>query len=263
MMAINGFDADMLPSKSQMSRAMTAGYIAMGVYFTKNAIYEGMPDFIANCTALGFKMWLIDEGAGSKAVFARGAAGGNVDGKRAAQMAQNVGIPAGTPIFFGIDFNAQQSDVANIRDYLTGYQGACLPYKAGMYADGLVASQVPTAVGDYIPGASGWAGTAAYLKSGKVALIQHPPSEFLGMDADPVEIVDESVLWAPGQKAAVPTAEPPVAIGNVSENPQTDTQPENPMNPMPDLKAAQAFLGVTADGIYGPQTAMAIANYYS
>lgn len=257
-MAINGFDADMLPSKSQIMRAMTAGYIAMGVYFTKNAIYEGMPDFIANCTALGFKMWLIDEGAGSTAVFARGAAGGNADGKRAAQMAQNLGVPAGTPIFFGIDFDAQQSDVANIRDYLTGYQGACLPYKAGMYADGLVAAQVPTAVGDYVPGASGWAGTAAYLKSGKVALIQHPPSAFLGMDADPVEIVDESVLWAPGQKITEPTA-PSSLLGNEGTQPTPVTESTNPM---PDLKTAQAFLGITVDGIFGPQTAAAIAAYY-
>ena len=250
MTTLSGFDADTLLTEAQMMRVMSAGYSAMGVYFTKTAIFSGMPAFIQLCAKHGFKLWLIDEGAGSAAVFDRGTAGGQNDGKRAANTAKNLGAPPGTPIYFAVDYAAGEADVANISAYYSGYKQACAPYRAGMYADGLIASAVPTDVGDYVPGASGWPGTAEYIKSGKVALIQHPPAAFFGMDADPVEIVDESVLWAPAAATAPVVVTTPITPVSVA-----------PFSP-PSLIQWQQHLGITADGIYGPETAAAIEHYY-
>lgn len=254
-MTISGFDADTLLTEAQMTRVMSAGYTAMGVYFTKSAIFSGMPAFVQLCAKHGFRLWLIDEGMGNAAVFARGNAGGQADGRHAASMARDLGVPAGTPIFFAIDYAAGESDVANISAYYAGYKQACAPYKAGMYADGAIASAITTDVGDYVPGASGWPGTAEYLKSGKVALIQHPPGPFFGMDADPVEIIDESVLWAPSA-VATPVVSGPV----VATTPITPVSVALP--PLGPLVTVQQFLGITADGVYGPETAAAIEHYY-
>ena len=252
MTTLSGFDADTLLTEAQMMRVMSAGYSAMGVYFTKSAIFPGMSAFIGLCAKHGFRMWLIDEGMGNAAVFARGEVGGRIDGQRSAGIAKRLGVPTGTPIYFAVDYAAGEADVPNISAYYAGYKEGCVGYKVGMYADGLIASAVQTDVGDYVPGASGWPGTAEYLKSGKVALIQHPPAAFFGMDADPVEIVDESVLWAP---TAATIAQPVVM-----------TTPITPISvapaPLGPLTTVQQFLGITADGIYGPETAAAIEHYY-
>lgn len=250
MTTLSGFDADTLLTEAQMTRVMSAGYSAMGVYFTKSAIFPGMSAFIGLCAKHGFRMWLIDEGMGNAAVFAHGSAGGRIDGQRAAGIAKRLGVPTGTPIYFAIDYAAGEADIPNISAYYAGYKEGCVGYKVGMYADGLIASAVPTDVGDYVPGASGWPGTAEYLKSGKVALIQHPPAAFFGMDADPVEIIDESVLWSPSAVAAPVVATTPIIPISVA------------LFSPPSVIAWQQHLGITADGIYGPETAAAIEHYY-
>jgi hypothetical protein len=234
----NGFDTDAPITAQNAKRCVAAGYVAAGRYLKNLTLAE-----IAACGQAGLKLWLIDEGTGSQAVFARGASGGQTDGTAAKSRAAALGAPSGAVIYFAVDFDTQQSDVANIQAYYPAYKAAVAPYRAGMYADGLVASQVPTDVGAYLPGAMGWAGSEAYLKSGKVALVQGLPTAFFGMDADPVDIRDESVLWD------TRTPAPPV------------------LNPMPALKVAQAYLntlgaGLVVDGVWGPHTDAAFAKYY-
>ena len=269
-MTINAWDAMTPPTLAQMKRGQAAGYIAAGIYFTKPQLRAELPAVFANCAATGFKVWLIDEGMGNAAVFARGEAGGFSDGTRASTIATMLDIPKDVPIYFAIDYDAGQSDVANIKAYLAGYQQGAMPHPVGMYADGLIASECPTAVGDYVPGASGWNGTAEYLKSGKVAIIQHPPSTFFGLDADPCEVIDQSVLWQPMGASNVTAGATPAPQQAVAQG-----QPPQPINQppplhltssiadlMPDLKDVQAALGVTVDGLYGPETAAAIQRYY-
>jgi peptidoglycan hydrolase-like protein with peptidoglycan-binding domain len=167
-----------------------------------------------------------------------------VDGQNAARLAEKYGAPAGTSIFFAVDFAAQQSDAANIQAYFTAYKAACAPYVARMYADGLVSEAVEPGGGWYIPAATGWPGYAAAIAAGKAAIVQEPPASFFGLDADPCTVYDESVLWQPA-------GTDPVVV-----------QPAPDANPMPDLKTMQSYLGVTADGIYGPHTAAAVEKYY-
>ena len=243
-----GFDADTQLTQATAARFVAAGYVAAGRYLKNLTMTE-----VAACAQAGLKLWLIDEGYGDAVVFARGTAGGLADGGKAKDRADALDAPPGSVIFFAIDYDAGQGDVANIKAYYGGYAAACAPYRAGMYADGLIASQVPTPVGDYLPGASGWAGTKDYIASGKVALLQHPPATVLGLDVDPVDILDESVLWDPATNV-VPTPAPA---------PTPEPAPPDDTDPMPDLKVAQAYLGVTADGVYGPITAAAFEDYYT
>jgi hypothetical protein len=247
-MTVNAFDAYSPSNADEMKRALAAGYVAQGVYFTKPNLQADLPAFFAACAASGFKCWLIDEITGSAAVFAGKATQGMVDGQNAARLAEKYGAPPGTSIFFAVDFAAQQSDVANIQAYFTAYKGACAPYVARMYADGLVSEAVEPNGGWYIPAATGWPGYAAAIAAGKAAIVQEPPASFFGLDADPCTVYDESVLWQPA--GADPVVVPPPVV--------TPTA-----NPMPDLKTMQSYLGVTADGIWGPTTAAALEKYYA
>lgn len=250
----NAFDTPNALTPSYIGQVMSRGYIAAGRYISGGGAWKHLlASEVAACKAAGFGLWLIDEGTGGLAQFKTGETGGHNDGVKAAGVATLMGAPAGTPIFVGVDYAAGASDVAFIRTYMSGYQSGCMPYRAGLYADGAVASAVPTAVGDYVPGASSWPGTAAYLTSGKVALIQHPTTLLIGMSVDLVDVVDASVLWFPGKNVAAPVTAPPVAQN------QTPVVPDATAN----LMAWQTFLGITADGVWGPQTAAAFEHYFT
>jgi hypothetical protein len=246
-MTINAFDMTSQLTGTIIREAQAAGMTACGRYISGGGDWKHLTQAeVTLCAADKFSLWLIDEGTGSLTQFEGGETAGAEAGKAAAAVATAFGAPGGTPIFVGVDFAADASAVPAIKAYMSGYQRGCLPYRAGLYADGLVASAVPSAVGDFVPGASGWPGTAAYLTSGKVALIQHMSVTQFGVSIDQVELIDPGVLWSPGGIAVpVPTPTPTPVV-----------------NPMPALSAAQAFLGATVDGIWGPQTAAAFEAYY-
>lgn len=244
-MTINAFDTPEQLTVAVVSAAKAAGRIAAGRYISGGGTWKHLTlEEIDVCKANGFGLWLIDEGAGDAGQFAGGKIAGSKAGAQAAKIARSLGVPDGTPIFVGIDFDADEDDVSDIASYMTGYKSSCGPYKAGMYADGLIASAVPSDCGDFVPGASGWPGTAEYIASGKVALIQHPPVKAFGIDTDPVEIIDPSVLWFPGGAVSQPSKQ---AIPSLR---------------MPPLSQLQAILEVEPDGVWGPVTENAIATYY-
>ena len=247
-MPINAFDTPHQLTSAVVSAAMTAGRIAAGRYISSGGSWKHLTTAeVSLCKSTGFGLFLIDEGAGDAAQFATGDVGGQAMGTAAAKAAAALGVPAGTPIFIGVDFAADEDAIPDITSYKNGYAKGCAPYVPGMYADGLIASAVATDVGDFVPGASAWPGTRDYLKSGKIALIQHPPVRMFGIDIDPVEVVDSSVLWFPGKAAFPPT----------------------PVSVMPDLKAAQAELQAKGlydgalDGVWGSRTESAFVRFYS
>lgn len=67
------------------------------------------------------------------AAIRQGAARGAADGAWARQIAQSMGVPAGTIIFFAADYDAPVSDYADIKAYLANAQLALGPYRAGLY----------------------------------------------------------------------------------------------------------------------------------
>lgn len=253
-MAINGFDTPDQLTQSAAETAKSEGFTRVGRYVSGGGGWKHLTEAeVAVCKAVGLDLFLIDEATGDAAQFASGRDGGLAAGQRAAVALRALNVPEGTPIFVGVDFDAGQGDVENITNYMAGYKEGVAPYKAGMYADGLIASQVPSEVGDFVPGAGGWEGTKEYLQSGKVAIIQHPPTNMFGLDADPCEILDESVLWKLSGESLAKAPNP---------------APSSDSNPWPDLKIGQAYLQEKGlytgqvDGVVGPLTLGAIEKLY-
>lgn len=62
-----------------------------------------------------------------------GARVGSRDGARARQLAQEMGVPPGTAIFFAVDYCPQRPEYDPIRDYFLAAQAAIAPYRCGIY----------------------------------------------------------------------------------------------------------------------------------
>ena len=63
----------------------------------------------------------------------RGAPVGAQDGARARQLAQDMGVPPGTAIFFAVDYCPQRPEYDLIREYFLAAQAAVAPYRCGIY----------------------------------------------------------------------------------------------------------------------------------
>lgn len=62
-----------------------------------------------------------------------GAERGRQDGARARELALGFGVPAGTAIYFAVDYEAVANEFPTIEAYIRAAQEACWPYAAGMY----------------------------------------------------------------------------------------------------------------------------------
>lgn len=238
-----GFDTDSALSAAVITQAMANGYTAAGRYIHNATSVE-----VSLIHSHGMGLWLIDETSGNWAYFSGGAASGTLRGAIAKLAAQALGYPAGQYIASAVDFDATPQEVAVIDKFFAAYAAAIAPYQLMVYASGLVeSSSLPAGAKAYLADAAGWSGTRGFDVS-KAAIVQHLPTQMWGIAVDPCDINDESVVWG----VAPPTSEVPSTPVNAS--PLADV--------MPALEDLQAALGVTVDGIWGPQTAAAVARYY-
>ena len=58
---------------------------------------------------------------------------GHVDGAAARQLAQEMGIPAGTVVYFAADYAVPESDYEAVYQYLYAASGSVSPYRVGLY----------------------------------------------------------------------------------------------------------------------------------
>lgn len=63
----------------------------------------------------------------------RGAPVGSQDGAQARQIAQDLGVPSGTAIFFAVDYCPQRPEYDRIREYFLAAHAAVAPYRCGIY----------------------------------------------------------------------------------------------------------------------------------
>lgn len=63
----------------------------------------------------------------------RGGDVGAADGARARQIAQSMGVPSGTAIFFAVDFMPVSGDYSAIQEYFLAAYAAVAPYRCGIY----------------------------------------------------------------------------------------------------------------------------------
>lgn len=110
------------------------------------------------------------------------AASGRADAMRALELAERIGQPEGSAIYFAVDHDFYKSShLASIRDYFAAVAaqtgGA---YRIGVYGSGLVGKTVRDAgYADliWLAAATGWAGTRAMLQTGGWALRQIWPAK--------------------------------------------------------------------------------------
>lgn len=132
---------------------------------------------------------------------------GVTDGRAAIRLARACWQPAGSAIYFTVDYDAGRADLPFIREYFAGIDGQNLlmgdEYEIGIYASGFVCQTAidnswlgPTLF--WLPNAGGWAGTkdfAAWVVHQHVA-----PAPICGMDmsvTDINELRGDPKLWTP------------------------------------------------------------------
>lgn len=244
----NGFDCDVHLSGLLVQDAKAGGIVAIGRYL-KNLL----PSEVAYCKQYGMGLWLIYEGMGDAATMSGGYARGLSDGHIAARQANLIGAPTSVPIAAAVDFGAETADLSDIDAYMSGFAVGIAPRGLMVYGDGdVLTSHLPAGTKAYVAGAGGWPGTHGFLAVNKSpALVQHPPATLFGIDTDPCDVNDMTVIWFPAGQAPV--------VVVPSQAPATPPA----VSVMPALKDLQAAVGVTADGVWGPVTAEAVASYYS
>jgi len=95
------------------------------------------------------------------------------DGSRAWQYAQQIGQPAGSAIYFSVDYDASPADLAAIASYFQGVQsglntasGGVSSYSIGVYGSGLVCQTIKQdqnlAKYSWMAESSKWQGTDTY-----------------------------------------------------------------------------------------------------
>jgi hypothetical protein len=80
----------------------------------------------------GFDIAVVWESTQKRALEGRGA--GVTDAKKAAEQAKSCGMPARRPIYFGVDFDAQDHDLPKIANYLRGAASVIGEKRVGVYA---------------------------------------------------------------------------------------------------------------------------------
>lgn len=91
-------------------------------------------------TAAGMQIISVFETTANRTVG--GATNGKVDGTAALQEAKTIGQPAGTAIYFAVDYDAQPDDYDAIEAYLKAAASAVTGYEAGVYGSYAVVEEM-------------------------------------------------------------------------------------------------------------------------
>ncbi|MEO7494088.1 MAG: DUF1906 domain-containing protein [Massilia sp.] len=134
-------------------------------------------------SAAGLQIGVVWETAGIKASFFNRAQG-LADASAALLMASQMGQPAGSAIYFAVDYNATQADLDGpISNYFTGVNAALqvssgAAYDIGIYGSGLACASVigagQASLG-WLSQSTSFAGTKEYADAGSYNLIQGMP----------------------------------------------------------------------------------------
>lgn len=153
--------------------------------------------FPHKCLTAGEASQLFEAGLSIGTVFEQGGgAGGNIaeldagqgraHAARALDLAQGLGQPRGSAIYFAVDHDyAAPEQVAQIKPYFEAAREVLGDaYRVGVYGSGLVSTTMKGAgLADliWLPAATGWAGTKAALQAGTWDLRQdYPPGTWAG-----------------------------------------------------------------------------------
>ena len=156
----------------------------------------------AEATALSdAKLCLVlvyEDGPTKPAYFSRDR--GQADATRAAQQAEALGAPAGTAIYYAVDYDASRADIAGvIAEYFNGIAdtntarsaAGATDYGVGVYGSGatcIALTAAALAKYGWLAQSRGWAGFGTYTDW---TIKQAMAATVLGIAVDPDEAVDD------------------------------------------------------------------------
>jgi LysM repeat protein len=166
------------------------GITHVGRYLPTQAWKGLTPDEVAAIKGSGLNLVSIFEsGATQQSYFTRDQ--GVSDANQAYQLAQSLGQPEGTAIYFTVDFDAQVKDFAAILNYFQGLKDTLTSYKIGCYGKFEVVTLIKTkGLADYFWQTYAWS-SGQHAKGIHLFQYKNDINQYgLNLDLDQVENAD-------------------------------------------------------------------------
>jgi hypothetical protein len=175
---------------------LDAGVEAVGFYTRDDRASAAMLDGLHLVGIKVFSIW--EKGKPTDSTYFTLAQAAH-DATTAVAWVDQHGQPAGKPIFFAVDYDAQPGDLRVIRNYFAQVQHIVknAAYVVGVYGSGRVCKTlVDAGIAHYsfLAQSHGWAGYQDYRPHADI--IQGPEAKVIGLDCDwPNIIRTEEVCW--------------------------------------------------------------------
>lgn len=248
---------------SPVTPALLPGVVTSGVGFVGGYLWDGSkgmtPDSVHALSAAGIRILSYYEGDGTSFSAEQGVH----DAETAVALAQKLGQPPSSTIFFAIDEDVSEDEVGD--EVLPHFQSvknvlSKSGYVAGGYGSGLALERLLGAslVEYTVLGAIGWRDGHAFLP--RATVVQKPPSDpyHLGVCVDPLlsqVAMITPFTWSTGAPAVPQPASPHVQAADAfSSDFRLGSTGDG-------VRVVQGILGVAVDGVWGEQTEEAAVTY--
>ena len=182
---------------------------------------------------------------------------GAADAGTITRLLGNLNAPERTSVYVcACDFDASDTQIkAGIHDYFTALSPRLSNNRIGAYGNGAALAHLLDAKlisMAWVWGASHTNGTQDFLASGRWMIRQYPTISEFGLSVDPDDIQgDGGAIWGVAGPAS------PVGAAPVTEAPPSEPALRLTIYGR-DVARMQTMLGITADGICGPETLAAL-----
>jgi kumamolisin len=185
-MAANALDADTNVTGA-LASIVSAGYVAVGRYYSSNAAKRLTAGEAAAISAAGLKIFTVFEDSASPALNYES---GVHDAQIALQQAHAVNQPAGSAIYFALDSELDTPALDGVRQYFSGIKDTIAgAFKLGVYGDGVVCQALlddGTCTYTWLSASRGFPGSRPFYAGGRWSLAQDPDinQPFHGLSID-------------------------------------------------------------------------------
>lgn len=172
------------------------GIVAVGRYYSRSAWKRLTRPEAEALSAAGIAIWAVYQDAGN-AYERFDAARGRDQARRALAYARDIiGQPAGSAIYFAVDYDASPKEVrGGIKDYFAAiaamFAADGAGYRVGVYGNGAAcAAMLDAGLADlaWLSMSTGHHGHRAFSRSRRWALRQRPETKLCGLGIDPNDL---------------------------------------------------------------------------
>lgn len=222
-------------------------------YFSKTDAKDWQLNEMQAALAAGLQVGAVYETSANEA--ANGFNAGVADANDAVRQAAEVGYTG--VLYFAVDFNATGTNLDKVVDYFRGISSVISPTRVGVYGSYHVVGSVYSAgYARWIWQASAWSANQFDSR----AVIYQNANKASGITGSDWDLGDlEMGLMRPGA-SPVPTP-PPAPVPTPSVAPAFPGNISRGSKNTPAVELIQAKLGVSIDGVFGPNTESAVKNF--